>query len=143
MIRYFLVILLILCLSGCTIEKSPARVSFEAYLKDLKNENYDNAYQYFSESNKSNCPVDQFKKNAIDSEEFIQNSRLIFKNERKTGEKIKINFLIQLDDSEIDLFEPAIMDPYAEDETAQLVFENSEWKLDNMIWPVSWCEAEG
>ena len=37
MIRYLLVILLILCLAGCTIEKSPARISLEGYLKNMKN----------------------------------------------------------------------------------------------------------
>ena len=141
MIRYFLVILLILCLAGCTIEKSPARISLEGYLKNLKNGDFENSYKYFSKDNQSNCSINEFKKNADDISELIRNSRLIFESEEKIGEKIKINFLVQFDDSEIDLFDVAIVDPYVDNETAQFVFENSEWKLDNLIWPISWCET--
>ena len=42
--------------------------------------------------------------------------------------------------SYIDLFDNAIVDPYLDSETANLVSENSEWKLDNMIWPIHWCD---
>ena len=72
---------------------------------------------------------------------MIDQSRLIFKSEKEVGEKIKINFLIQFDDTDIDLFDNAIVDPYLDSETAHLVSENSEWKLDNMIWPIHCCDT--
>ena len=136
-------VILIFFISSCAglVEKSPARVALEGYLKNLKNADYETAYEYYSEENKSNCPVKQFKKNADDVQEMIDQSRLIFKSEKKVGEKIKINFLIQFDDTDIDLFDNAIVDPYLDSETAHLISENSEWKLDNMIWPIHWCDT--
>mgnify|MGYP002828548411 CR=1 FL=1 len=129
-------------LVSCTgiVEKSPARISLEGYLKSLKNSDYDSAYEYYSDENKANCPKNEFKKNADDVQEMMDHSRLIFKNEKKVGEKIKINFLIQFDDTEMDLFDNAIVDPYLDSETVQLIFENSEWKIDNLIWPIDWCD---
>ena len=138
----FLLMFMLISCSGLT-EKSTARLSLEAYLKSLKSGDYDTEYKYYSEENKSNCPVNEFKKMANDIEELIENSRLIFKSEKKVGEKIKINFLIQFYESEIDLFDSAIVDPYLDSETAQLIFEKSEWKLDNLIWPITWCETRG
>ena len=41
---------------------------------------------------------------------------------------------------EVNLFDLQIMDPYASEETATFISESNNWKLDNLIWPVDWCE---
>jgi len=56
------------------------------------------------------------------------------------SQKVKIEFIIKIDEMEVNLFDLQIMDPYASEETAIFISESNNWKLDNLIWPVDWCE---
>ena len=144
MIRSFLLLVFLILISiSCSsfTEKSLARKNLEAYLISLKAGDYEKSYSYFSSEVKEDCKLSQYKKKARNNSEAIEHSRLIFKSEVIINNEVsKINFLIEFNEDKIELFEMAIMDPYIDEETAQFIFENSEWKLNNLIWPVDWCE---
>ena len=65
---------------------------------------------------------------------------MIYSGERESNEKVRIEFIIKTDEREVNLFDLQIMDPYVSEETATFIFESNNWKLDNLIWPIDWCE---
>ena len=48
--------------------------------------------------------------------------------------------MIKIDDDEVNLFDMQILDPYIDEETAKFIFEQEKWVLDNLIWPIDFCE---
>ena len=47
--------------------------------------------------------------------------------------------MIKIDD-EVNLFDMQILDPYIDEEVARFIFEEENWVLDNLIWPIDLCE---
>jgi hypothetical protein len=143
MIRYlFLLILLITFAISCSVEKSEARIALESYLTDLQKEDFNLAYEHLSPELKNECSLNDFKYRAKKNFEAINHSRLVYKSESKLNDKniIKVEFMIKVDDREVDLFDMEIMDTYLDQETASLILINEKFKLNNLIWPVDWCE---
>ena len=83
---------------------------------------------------------EEFQKRASDNYDAIKYSRLVYSGENKSENGVNVDFMIKIDDREIDLFDMQISDPYREEETAKFIFDNERWVLDKLIWPVDWCE---
>ena len=139
MSKFFIFILILFLLISCNSEKSGARLSLENYLISLKNEEFQNAYSVLSNQVKENCKFDNFQKRASDNYDAIKYSRLIYSGESKSGNNIRVNFMIKIDD-EVNLFDMQILDPYIDEEVARFIFEEEKWVLDNLIWPLDLCE---
>ena len=135
-----LTFLSIIFIISCSGDKSEARISLENYLTHLKNEEFQKAYSYMSNNLKEKCEFNEFENKALSNYEAIRHSRIIYSGERVSNEKVKIEFIIKIDEMEVNLFDLQIMDPYASEETATFISESNNWKLDNLIWPVDWCE---
>ena len=144
--RFSIVILFIFlfCIS-CSVTKTDARIALENYLVNLQNEDFNLAYESFTPELKSECDYDNYKLRAKKSYEIINHSRVVYKSESTLNNKgvVKVNFMIKVDDREIDLFDMEIMDAYAEEETASFVVIDGDFKLNNLIWPVDWCTEPG
>ena len=106
----------------------------------MKNEEFKEAYSFMSNNLKEKCEFNEFENKASGNYEAIKHSRIIYSGERVSNEKVKIEFIIKIDEMEVNLFDLQIMDPYASEETAIFISESNNWKLDNLIWPVDWCE---
>mgnify|MGYP001217812941 FL=1 len=139
MSKFFIFILILFLLISCNSEKSGARLSLENYLISLKNEEFQNAYSVLSNQVKENCKFGNFQKRASDNYDAIKYSRLIYSGESKSGNNIRVNFMIKIDD-EVNLFDMQILDPYIDEEVARFIFEEENWVLDNLIWPLDLCE---
>ena len=140
MSKFFIFILILFLLISCNSEKSGARLSLENYLISLKNEEFQNAYSVLSKQVKENCKFDNFQKRASDNYDAIKYSRLIYSGENKSENNIRVNFMIKIDDDEVNLFDMQILDPYIDEEVAKFIFEEEKWVLDNLIWPIDLCE---
>ena len=140
MSKFFIFILFLFLLISCNSEKSGARLSLENYLISLKNEEFQNAYSVLSKQVKENCKFDNFQKRASDNYDAIKYSRLIYSGENKSENNIRVNFMIKIDDDEVNLFDMQILDPYIDEEVAKFIFEEEKWVLDNLIWPIDLCE---
>tara|TARA_B100001769_G_C21794912_1_gene433186 strand:- start:65 stop:496 length:432 start_codon:yes stop_codon:yes gene_type:complete len=140
MSKFFIFILILFLLISCNSEKSGARLSLENYLISLKNEEFQNAYSVLSNQVKENCKFDNFQKRASDNYDAIKYSRLIYSGENKSENNIRVNFMIKIDDDEVNLFDMQILDPYIDEEVARFIFEEEKWVLDNLIWPIDLCE---
>ena len=140
MSKFFIFILFLFLLISCNSEKSGARLSLENYLISLKNEEFQNAYSVLSNQVKENCKFDNFQKRASDNYDAIKYSRLIYSGENKSENNIRVNFMIKIDDDEVNLFDMQILDPYIDEEVARFIFEEEKWVLDNLIWPIDLCE---
>ena len=140
MSKFFIFILILFLLISCNSEKSGARLSLENYLISLKNEEFQNAYSVLSKQVKENCKFDNFQKRASDNYDAIKYSRLIYSGENKSENYIRVNFMIKIDDDEVNLFDMQILDPYIDEEVAKFIFEEEKWVLDNLIWPIDLCE---
>ena len=140
MSKFFIFILILFLLISCNSEKSGARLSLENYLISLKNEEFQNAYSVLSNQVKENCKFDNFQKRASDNYDAIKYSRLIYSGENKSENNIRVNFMIKIDDDEVNLFDMQILDPYIDEEVARFIFEEESWVLDNLIWPLDLCE---
>ena len=138
--KFLILTLLSIFIFSCSGEKSGARISLENYLIHLKNEEFQKAYSHISRNLKDECAYDEFENKASSNYEAIKHSRIIYSSERVSNEKVKIEFIIKIDEMEVNLFDLQIMDPYASEETAIFISESNNWKLDNLIWPVDWCE---
>jgi len=124
---------------SCSGAKSDARVALENYLVSMKNEEFQEAYHSLSENIRDECRFEEFQKRASDNYDAIKYSRLVYSGENKSDNKVNVDFMIKIDDREIDLFDMQISDPYREEETARFILENDRWVLDKLIWPVDWC----
>ena len=140
MSKFFIFILILFLLISCNSEKSGARLSLENYLISLKNEEFQNAYSVLSNQVKENCKFENFQKRASDNYDAIKYSRLIYSGENKSENNIRVNFMIKIDDDEVNLFDMQILDPYIDEEVARFIFEEEKWVLDNLIWPIDLCE---
>ena len=140
MSKFFIFILILFLLISCNSEKSGARLSLENYLISLKNEEFQNAYSVLSNQVKENCKFENFQKRASDNYDAIKYSRLIYSGENKSENTIRVNFMIKIDDDEVNLFDMQILDPYIDEEVAKFIFEEEKWVLDNLIWPIDLCE---
>ena len=140
MSKFFIFILILFLLISCNSEKSGARLSLENYLISLKNEEFQNAYSVLSNQVKENCKFENFQKRASDNYDAIKYSRLIYSGENKSENNIRVNFMIKIDDDEVNLFDMQILDPYIDEEVAKFIFEEEKWVLDNLIWPIDLCE---
>ena len=140
MSKFFIFILILFLLISCNSEKSGARLSLENYLISLKNEEFQNAYSVLSNQVKENCKFDNFQERASDNYDAIKYSRLIYSGENKSENNIRVNFMIKIDDDEVNLFDMQILDPYIDEEVAKFIFEEEKWVLDNLIWPIDLCE---
>ena len=140
MSKFFIFILILFLLISCNSEKSGARLSLENYLISLKNEEFQNAYSVLSNQVKENCKFDNFQERASDNYDAIKYSRLIYSGENKSENNIRVNFMIKIDDDEVNLFDMQILDPYIDEEVARFIFEEEKWVLDNLIWPIDLCE---
>ena len=140
MSKFFIFILILFLLISCNSEKSGARLSLENYLISLKNEEFQNAYSVLSNQVKENCKFDNFQERASDNYDAIKYSRLIYSGENKSENTIRVNFMIKIDDDEVNLFDMQILDPYIDEEVARFIFEEEKWVLDNLIWPIDLCE---
>ena len=140
MSKFYIFILIFFLLISCNSEKSGARLSLENYLISLKNEEFQNAYSVLSNQVKENCKFDNFQERASDNYDAIKYSRLIYSGENKSENNIRVNFMIKIDDDEVNLFDMQILDPYIDEEVARFIFEEEKWVLDNLIWPIDLCE---
>ena len=140
MSKFYIFILILFLLISCNSEKSGARLSLENYLISLKNEEFQNAYSVLSNQVKENCKFDNFQERASDNYDAIKYSRLIYSGENKSENNIRVNFMIKIDDDEVNLFDMQILDPYIDEEVARFIFEEEKWVLDNLIWPIDLCE---
>ena len=138
--KFLILTILSIFIFSCSGEKSGARISLENYLIHLKNEEFQKAYSYMSKNLKEECVFNEFENKALSNYEAIKYSRIIYSGERVSNEKVRIEFIIKIDEREVNLFDLQIMDPYASEETAIFISESNNWKLDNLIWPVDWCE---
>ena len=138
--KFIIITLLTIFIISCSGDKSEARISLENYLNHLKNEEFKEAYSFMSNNLKEKCEFNEFENKASSNYEAIKHSRIIYSGERLSNEKVKIEFIIKIDEMEVNLFDLQIMDPYASEETATFIYEANNWKLDNLIWPVDWCE---
>ena len=138
--KYLILSLLSIFIFSCSGEKSDARITLENYLTHLKNEEFQKAYNYMSKNLKEKCLFNEFEDKALSNYEAIKYSRIIYSGERASNEKVRIEFIIKTDEREVNLFDLQIMDPYASEETATFISESNNWKLDNLIWPIDWCE---
>ena len=138
--KLLLIIISLIFFISCSGEKSEARISLENYLTALKNEEFQNAYQFLSNDFKNECEYNDFKKKATINYDALKHSRIIYSGESESDERVRIEFIIKIDEKEINFFDLQIMDPYSREETAIFLFESNEWKLDNLIWPIDWCE---
>tara|TARA_B100000676_G_scaffold197146_1_gene193783 strand:- start:721 stop:1152 length:432 start_codon:yes stop_codon:yes gene_type:complete len=138
--KLLLIIISLIFFISCSGEKSEARISLENYLIALKNEEFQNAYQFLSNDFKNECEYNDFKKKASINYDALKHSRIIYSGESESDERVRIEFIIKIDEKEINFFDLQIMDPYSREETAIFLFESNEWKLDNLIWPIDWCE---
>ena len=138
--KLLLIIISLMFFISCSGEKSEARISLENYLIALKNEEFQNAYQFLSNDFKNECEYNDFKKKASINYDALKHSRIIYSGESESDERVRIEFIIKIDEKEINFFDLQIMDPYSREETAIFLFESNEWKLDNLIWPIDWCE---
>jgi len=125
---------------SCSGSKSDTRVALENYLISMKNEKFQEAYGNLSQNVRDKCKFEEFQKRASDNYDAIKYSRLVYSGENKSENGVNVDFMIKIDDREIDLFDMQISDPYREEETAKFIFENERWVLDKLIWPVDWCE---
>ena len=140
---FILILILILFLISCNAEKSGPRLSLESYLVNLKNEDYKSAYSSFSNQIKNECNFEDFQKRASDNYDAIKYSRLVYSGENITGNNTRVKFMIKIDDTDVNLFDMQILDPYINEETAKFILEEEKWVLDNLIWPIDLCkEAE-
>ena len=139
-----LVPFILFCIS-CSGIKTDARIALENYLVNLQNEDFNLAYQSLSPELKKECSYGNFKLRAKKNYEIINYSRVVYKSESKLNNKgvVKVEFMIKVDDREIDLFDMEMMDAYAEEETASFVMIEGTFKLDNLIWPIDWCTEPG
>ena len=141
MSKFFVLIFIIfIFLSSCSSEKSGARISLENYLTSLKNEEFKMAYDIFSKNIKEKCKYEEFQKRASDNYDAIQHSRLVYSGENNNVSKVNVDFLIKIDDNEVNLFDMQIVDPYIDEETAKFILEDEKWSLDNLVWPIDSCE---
>tara|TARA_B100000941_G_scaffold39778_1_gene23853 strand:+ start:229 stop:660 length:432 start_codon:yes stop_codon:yes gene_type:complete len=138
--KFIILTFLAIFVFSCSGDKSDARISLENYLIHLKNEEFQKAYSYMSKNLKDKCEFNEFKNKASNNYDAIKHSRIIYSGERLNNEKVRIEFIIKIDEREVNLFDLQIMDPYASEETATFIYEANNWKLDNLIWPVDWCE---
>ena len=138
--KLLLIIISLIFFISCSGEKSEARISLENYLIALKNEEFQNAYQFLSNDFKNECEYNDFKKKASINYDALKHSRIIYSGESESDERVRIEFIIKIDEKEINFFDLQIMDPYSREETAIFLFESNQWKLDNLIWPIDWCE---
>ena len=141
MFRYLILTLLLSAMIiSCSGSKSDTRVALENYLISMKNEKFQEAYGNLSQNVRDKCKFEEFQKRASDNYDAIKYSRLVYSGENKSENGVNVDFMIKIDDREIDLFDMQISDPYREEETAKFIFENERWVLDKLIWPVDWCE---
>ena len=141
MSKFFILILIFsVFLLSCSSEKSGARISLENYLTNLKNEDFKMAYDIFSTNIKKNCKYEEFQKRASENFDAIKHSRLIYSGENNNKKNVNVEFLIKIDDNEINLFDMQIVDPYIDEETAKFILEDEKWSLDNLVWPIDSCE---
>ena len=141
MFRYLILTLLLsVMIISCSGSKSDTRVALENYLISMKNEKFQEAYGNLSQNVREKCKFEEFQKRASDNYDAIKYSRLVYSGENKSENGVNVDFMIKIDDREIDLFDMQISDPYREEETARFIFENERWVLDKLIWPVDWCE---
>ena len=138
--KFIIITFLFIFVISCSGDKSDVRISLENYLTHLKNEEFKQAYSYMSNNLKEKCEFNKFENKASSNYEAIEHSRIIYSGERVSNEKVRIEFIIKIDEMEVNLFNLQIMDPYASEETAIFISESNNWKLDNLIWPVDWCE---
>ena len=138
--KFIIITFLFIFVISCSGDKSDVRISLENYLTHLKNEEFKEAYSYMSNNLKEKCEFNEFENKASSNYEAIEHSRIIYSGERVSNEKVRIEFIIKIDEMEVNLFNLQIMDPYASEETAIFISESNNWKLDNLIWPVDWCE---
>tara|TARA_Y100001936_G_scaffold9245_1_gene8331 strand:+ start:252 stop:683 length:432 start_codon:yes stop_codon:yes gene_type:complete len=138
--KLLLIIISLIFFISCSGEKSEARISLENYLIALKNEEFQNAYQFLSNDFKNECEYNDFKKKASINYDALKHSRIIYSGESESDERVRIEFIIKIDEKEINFFDLQLMDPYSREETAIFLIESNEWKLDNLIWPIDWCE---
>ena len=106
----------------------------------MKNEEFQKAYDNLSENIRNECGFDEFQKRASENYEAIKYSRLVYSGENKSENRVNVDFMIKIDDREIDLFDMQISEPYRDEETARFILENERWVLDKLICPVDWCE---
>tara|TARA_E500000331_G_scaffold29226_1_gene24608 strand:+ start:235 stop:669 length:435 start_codon:yes stop_codon:yes gene_type:complete len=137
---FLLIFIPIIFILSCSTEKSDARLSLENYLLNIKNEEFQSAYLFLSSNVKENCKFNDFKKNATNNYDAIRYSMLVYSGESNSEGKANVSFIIKIDDNKVNLFDMQILDPYLEEETARLVFEDNKWALNNLIWPIDWCE---
>ncbi len=141
MFRYLILTLLLsVMIISCSGSKSDTRVALENYLISMKNEKFQEAYGNLSQNVREKCKFEEFQKRASDNYDAIKYSRLVYSGENKSENGVNVDFMIKIDDREIDLFDMQISDTYREEETAKFIFENERWVLDKLIWPVDWCE---
>ena len=138
--KFLILTLLSIFIFSCSGEKSGARIGLENYFIHLKNEEFKTAYSIMSKNLKDECSFNEFQNKALTNYEVIKHSRIIYSGERASNGKVRIEFIIKTDEREVNLFDLQIMDPYASEETATFISESNKWKLDNLIWPVDWCE---
>ena len=141
MIKYLILILLLsVLIISCSGSKSEARVALENYLVSMKNEEFQKAYDSFSSNIQEKCKFEEFQKRASDNYDAIRYSRLVYSGENSNANRVNVDFMIKIDEREVDLFDMQITDPYRDEETAKFIIENEKWVLDNLIWPVDWCQ---
>ncbi len=141
MFRYLiLTLLLTIMIISCSSTKSDARIALENYLVSMKNEKFQEAYDSLSKNVREKCKFEEFQERASDNYDAIKYSRLVYSGENKVENRVNVDFMIKIDDREIDLFDMQIMDPYRDEETAKFILEDDRWVVDKLIWPVDWCE---
>ncbi len=141
MFRYLiLALLLTIMIISCSSTKSDARIALENYLVSMKNEKFQEAYDSLSKNVREKCKFEEFQERASDNYDAIKYSRLVYSSENKVENRVNVDFMIKIDEREIDLFDMQIMDPYRDEETAKFILEDDRWVLDKLIWPVDWCE---
>jgi|TARA_B100002003_G_C13962079_1_gene465958 hypothetical protein len=137
---FLILFLLSALIISCSRSKSEARVALENYLVNMKNEEFQKAYDSFSSNIREKCKFEEFQKRASDNYDAIKYSRLVYSGENSNANRVSVDFMIKIDERDVDLFDMQIMDPNRDEETAKFILENERWVLDNLIWPVDWCE---
>ena len=99
--KFIIITLLSIFIISCSGDKSEARISLENYLTHLKNEEFKQAYSYMSNNLKEKCEFNEFENKASSNYEAIEHSRIIYSGERVSNEKVKIEFIIKIDEMEV------------------------------------------
>jgi hypothetical protein len=128
------VIALILAISSGNSVKNMAKGSPEAavqqYLKAVIEGRNQEAADFFSSNNK--CTIYDIDRAYIEQDAQVSLDKTV-----KSDDKSAIVY-VSIQRSGGLLLE----DPYTESQTFRMIFENSEWKIDGIPWPLYNCDGE-